>query len=115
MTEKLSQERNAVVEQEWRKLYMRAFNAACGYANLVDDRPGVLRMEKELAQIEADARALAQPQGVAPAEPVKLICPKCGADRYKEQCRDGYDRILECPMVGTAASAPAEKPKEEHG
>lgn len=40
-------------------------------------------------------------QSDAATEP-KLICPKCGADRYKQPC--GWSHI-DCPMHGTTSDA----------
>jgi hypothetical protein len=43
---------------------------------------------------------------VVPVQP-KYLCEKCGADRYKEDCK-GADR-MKCPMMGYAAPLLAAK------
>lgn len=51
-----------VVEREkaeqWRQLYRRAVNEANGLTNYVEDRPELRRSERNLAAIEAEARAI---------------------------------------------------------
>lgn len=52
----------------WRELYRRAINEANGLTNYVEDRPELRRAERNLAAIEAEARALdaAPPQQPTP-------------------------------------------------
>jgi hypothetical protein len=42
------------------------------------------------------------PIAVVPREPAALVCPRCGADRTKEACPQGYGASLDrrCPMSG---------------
>lgn len=42
----------------WEALYRRAINEANGLTNYVEDRPELRRAERNLAAIEAEARAL---------------------------------------------------------
>lgn len=55
------------VVQKWQALYRRAFNEACALTNYVEDRPELRRSERNIAAIEAEARALATLQAAEPA------------------------------------------------
>lgn len=54
----------------------------------------------------------AAPQATPPAP--GWVCPKCGTDRLKAACPQGHSAALtgQCPMVGTAASAPPAAPAD---
>ena len=56
------------------------------------------------------AMLYAAPQATPPAP--GWVCPKCGTDRLKAACPQGHSAALtgQCPMVGTAASAPPAAP-----